>query len=42
MGNVVFKELRNNGKFGELREFIKNKELDASDPIDDSEDRPEK
>lgn len=42
MGNVVFKELRNNGKFGELREFIKNKELDASDPIDDgSEDKPE-
>lgn len=30
IGNVVFKELRNSGKFGELREFIKDKELAAS------------
>lgn len=31
MGNVVFKELRNNGKFGELREYIKSKELESKD-----------
>lgn len=34
MGNVVFKELRNNGKFGELRDFIKSKEV--PDPVDDA------
>lgn len=37
MGNVVFKELRNSGKFGELREFIKDKELSASNDEDKSE-----
>lgn len=27
MGNVVFKELRNNGSFGKLRDYIKSKEI---------------
>lgn len=28
MGNVVFKELRNNGAYGKLREYLKSKESD--------------
>lgn len=37
MGNVVYKELRNNGKIDELREFIMSKELEAKDNTMDGE-----
>ena len=30
MGNVVFKELRNNGAYGKLRTYIKDKEVELS------------
>lgn len=37
MGNVVFKELRNNGEFGKLREYIKEKELGAPVTLNEDE-----
>lgn len=30
MGNVVFKELRNNGAYGKLREYLQSKDLEVS------------
>lgn len=35
MGNVIFKELRNDGYYGKLRDYIKNKEKSLGDNLDE-------